>query len=359
MKRTNTAKWMEKQQRWQINVQKDGVRKSFYSGTPGRTGQREANKKADLWLDEGVENPRAKVAEMYEKYLDEVKKETSVRNHSNKVQRWMCYIEPVIGVRMVSAIGDADIKEVLDIAFSRRHLAKKTLMNIRSDMTAFIKFCRRSKVTSYVPDDVSIPAAAQVVGKKILQPQDLQKLFTSDETLYRGKIIKDPYIQAYRFQALTGLRPGEILGLKPEDYVAGYVYIRRSITVDGIVTAGKNRNAARAVALQPLAEEIVQKQLQATPGCEHIFDILNERHYRHMLKRYCKYNGVADIVPYALRHTFVSVAKHQPEGTVKSVVGHSKNMDTFGVYGHFFEGEDREIANALGQDFAQILNCKK
>ena len=103
----------------------------------------------------------------------------------------------------------------------------------------------------------------------------------------------------------------------------------------------------------------MQKQLQAVPEFEHIFGILNVRHYRHMLKRYCKYNGIADIVPYALRHTFVSVAKHQPEGTVKSVVGHSKNMDTFGVYGHFFGGEDREIANALGQDFAQILNCKK
>lgn len=41
-KRTNTAKWMENQRRWQINVQKDGVRRSFTSSKPGRTGQREA-----------------------------------------------------------------------------------------------------------------------------------------------------------------------------------------------------------------------------------------------------------------------------------------------------------------------------
>ena len=68
MKRTNTAKWMEKQQRWQINVQKDGVRKSFYSGTPGRTGQREANRKADLWLDEDIKNQNAKVNQIYLEY---------------------------------------------------------------------------------------------------------------------------------------------------------------------------------------------------------------------------------------------------------------------------------------------------
>ena len=49
-KRTNTAQWEEKYQRWRIAVQKDGVRKQFYSSTPGRTGQREANAKADRWL---------------------------------------------------------------------------------------------------------------------------------------------------------------------------------------------------------------------------------------------------------------------------------------------------------------------
>ena len=41
--------------------QKDGLRKTFYSSTPGRTGQREANAKADAWLDENVINTRLNV----------------------------------------------------------------------------------------------------------------------------------------------------------------------------------------------------------------------------------------------------------------------------------------------------------
>ena len=45
-KRTNTAVWLEKHERWQINVQKDGIRKTFTSSIPGRNGQREANRKA-------------------------------------------------------------------------------------------------------------------------------------------------------------------------------------------------------------------------------------------------------------------------------------------------------------------------
>lgn len=51
-KRTNTAAWNGKL--WRVAVQKDGVRKYFYSSTPGRTGQREANAKADAWLDGGI-----------------------------------------------------------------------------------------------------------------------------------------------------------------------------------------------------------------------------------------------------------------------------------------------------------------
>lgn len=61
-KRTNTAVWSDKYKRWQVNVQQDGKRRSFYSSTPGRKGQREANAKADAWLDNGIENTSTRVA---------------------------------------------------------------------------------------------------------------------------------------------------------------------------------------------------------------------------------------------------------------------------------------------------------
>ena len=61
-KRTNTAFWVEKEKRWCIAVQKNGTRKRFYSSTPGRTGQREANAKADAWLDDSIRDGRKKVS---------------------------------------------------------------------------------------------------------------------------------------------------------------------------------------------------------------------------------------------------------------------------------------------------------
>ena len=44
------AYWMEKYNRWQIVAYRCGVRRSFYSGKPGKLGKHEAEAKADKWL---------------------------------------------------------------------------------------------------------------------------------------------------------------------------------------------------------------------------------------------------------------------------------------------------------------------
>ena len=140
MKRTNTARWDEAKQYWKINVQRDGVRKSFYSGKPGRTGQREANKKADLWLDEGVENQKIKVDAAYKKYLEKVKSTTSAGNFRPVESRYINHIKPIIGMRTVSALDDADLQQIIDTAFTKHKLSKKTLNSLRGDLKAFLKF---------------------------------------------------------------------------------------------------------------------------------------------------------------------------------------------------------------------------
>ena len=78
--RTNTAQWLPNQNRWQIKVQKDGVRRTFTSSKPGRTGQREANRKADEWLDEGIANTTKRCSEVWKEYMISVAGTTSCRS---------------------------------------------------------------------------------------------------------------------------------------------------------------------------------------------------------------------------------------------------------------------------------------
>ena len=90
--RTNSAKWTGT--RWRIDVQKDGTRKSFYSSKPGRTGQREANAKADKWLETGVAPTSMRVDAVWELYLKDVRATTGTSNYDRTYKNGKNYILP-------------------------------------------------------------------------------------------------------------------------------------------------------------------------------------------------------------------------------------------------------------------------
>lgn len=355
MKRTNTAKWIESAGRWQINVQKDGKRKTFTSAKPGRTGQREANKKADDWLEQGLQTRGMKVERAYLEYLERARKVSGISNYRPKESRWRTWIEPEIGHRRLESLTQQQVQAVLDNAKSAGR-SRKTLKNLYGDLTAFFRFSRNSGYTTFVPDALKIPEGTPKPQKKILQPDGLKKLFESDKTLYRRKEIVDPDINAYRLYVLTGLRPGELIGLQWADVKKDCIQVKRSINIYGEKTTGKNDNAIRAVQLSQRAREVLDTQRKITGKQKSVFCINSEHTlYKHWGK-YCDYNGIQYVSLYELRHTFVSIASGLPEGQVKSIVGHSRNMDTFGIYGHTVDGQGREIASALDSAFDDVLD---
>ena len=197
MKRTNTAQWIESRGRWQINVQKDGIRKTFTSSTPGRTGQREANAKADAWLDDGVGNTKIKVRQAAEQYIESLKLTTS-KSHWIKYE---CFfknqINPYIGNVRVENINEQHLQDVIDRSYGTG-LAKKTLMNLRACLVAFIKYCRKNKLTTLLPEGLTIPKDAKVGEKQILQPAHLKVLFADNMTTYRNKPKLTPTLNIYR-----------------------------------------------------------------------------------------------------------------------------------------------------------------
>lgn len=343
-KRTTTAVWLDKHSRWQIKVQKDGIRKTFYSSKPGRTGQREANAKADKWLDDGITPSGERVKAVYEAFQNESKGTLSTTEYKHIDTVGRIWVFPYIGTKKVTDLTDGDIQKILDKAASLGR-SKKTIQDINGIINKFLKWCRRNKKTTYRPDDVHIPASARLKGKTVLQPNDLNILMTVDTTLYKGKRIKDEYIHAYRFQVLTGLRPGELRGLRVEDVTGDMALIKRSINVFGEETRGKNENAVRGFVMSELALQELNAQLAEYPGKSgFIFELPSPTAYRERWQKYCESNSMTKTTPYELRYTFVSVAKTLPEGEIKQLVGHSQSMDTFGIYGHALQGESSRIA---------------
>jgi integrase len=365
-RRTNTAVWLPNYRRWQIKVQKDCIRKTFTSYTPGRNGQRECNKKADDWLDNNIVNAKIKVSKAFEDYLAGLKMTTSKSSWSQYESFYRNYFQS-IGNKKVENLTEHDFQHILNIAYSAG-LAKKTLMNMKGCMTQFVKYCRSCKYTSLLLEDLKIAKGAKVKEKKVLKPSDLMILFQSTETHRYNLPVFDMFVYAYRFQVITGLRPGELIGLKWTDIQDNKVTLQRAINVNGEITTGKNENALRAFELTETAKETLQNQRAMLTKDKiespYVFpdkygNPMLERTYLVNWKKFQEHNKMsASITLYMLRHTFVSMVKTLPEGYLKGLVGHSKDMDTFGIYGHEFADENKQVANMVQNIINDIIKSE-
>ena len=295
-----------------------------------------------------------RVEDVYKLWLDGLKQTTSAGNWEPVESRWRIWVLPLIGKKRVNALTDADLQTIVNKAHAAGK-SRKTLSSLAGDLRAFCKFYGKAKLSTYLPEDVQIPAGARLKGKKVLQPDDLVKLFSIDTTLYRGKRVHDDFIHAYRFEVLTGLRPGELLGLRWADIKGSTVNLSRAINVKGIETRGKNENAVRSFVLSDVAKAVLEAQRAITGHCKSVFCLETERRYYRRWKVYCAANDLQPVSLYELRHTFVSVVKTLPAGEVKELVGHSEDMDTFGVYSHALTGEDIATAQAVNAVFLKLL----
>lgn len=365
MKRTNTAKWDEKRGHWRIAVQKDGIRKNFYSSTKGRNGQREANAKADAWLDDGIESQLVKVSAAWDMYIDSLAASTSTQHCNNYRSYGRNYILPAIGKKRLSDVSEQDLQDIINGAYKRANLAYKTLISLRGCLAQFIKYSRKKRLCALAIDELTIPKAAKRPEKGILQPDQIKKLMECDNTLYRGEARPEPYVHAFRFQLLTGLRPGELLALQRGDIKDGVLTIHRSVNRLGEITAGKNQNARRSFALTQQAQKVLKDHhsMIAQLGivspwifCDSYGRITKLHTYYEKWLRYRDYNHISDtITPYELRHTFISLSQTLPTEYVKRMVGHSASMDTYGVYGHAVDGDLIAAADMLSDVFGGIL----
>lgn len=185
---------------------------------------------------------------------------------------------------------------------------------------------------------------------------------TVDTTLYKGKRVKvkDEYIHAYRFEVLTGLRPGELRGLRVEDVEGNRISIKRSINVYGEETKGKNENAIRSFVMSDMALKEIKAQFREYPSKSgFVFELPSPTAYRERWQKYCASNGITKTTPYELRHSFVSIVKTLPIGVVKGLVGHSESMDTLGIYAHTLTGEDADTAHEVNGVFLRLLEGGK
>lgn len=345
-----TAKWDGK--RWRIRITENGRTRSFSTTTPGRKGRAELEERVRK---ESTITTRAKFGEAWERYIRELGYLTGPEHVRNVESIYRNYLSELTNRYLV----EITVYEYQDLIFKARKkngelLAKKTYNNIKTTLVSFSKFCVRAGLLDKPLSELQVPRDAKKVGKVILQPDQIRRLF--------NEFNNEWYIDLWRWLLLTGCRPGEAFGLKWKDIHDGVVTISRAYNYQGRMTEGKNENARRTFAINSILAKVLDDQKNRTwrldsefVFCNHEGKAARQSDARHSWDRIAdELNTLAS--PYSLRHTFIShMANILPEQVLKSIVGHSTSMDTYGVYKHAVNGEAEQAAEQTGAAFIKLI----
>ena len=369
-----TPTWQKSSKRWRLSAQRNGERKWFYSSIPGRRGQRECEDKAVKRLSADPNSPTADplVADVYAEWVQETLETTSANQARDHESFGRLYILPSLGKLHVSGLkNEQQLQKIINGALKAgaqgKGLAKKTLTTLKGVLCAFVKYGRKRGLTTLHPENLVVPRRARGSDKKILQPADLRKLFSCDYTRPRySRERLEWFIHAFRLQVLTGMRPGEVLGLSPEDITGKTIRVQRSWSTRGEWTDGKNMNAHRTLPITSHIRTEINAQIETLrqaglAGSHCLFPVedgepASHRTYRKHLITYCAFNDMTIVSPYELHHTFISLNSFLPVEAVKQVAGHSQAMDAFGVYGHDVNGRTEQIAGMLDKVMREVLD---
>ena len=348
------AVWMEKEKRWSLRCQVDGVQKRFTSSRPGIAGKKEVMKKYRAFMyGETYEN--LLFSEAWARFLEYIiDKNGKTESYINLEKYGRLYILPRLQKRMLNTCGLSDFQQCISKA--RRTsggtapLSRRTLRNLKATIMQFVHFAVANGYMEPLRGQLYIPAAAPSTERVILQPDDIARLFDGP--------ANDWYINIFRFALVTGLRTGEVLGIQSGDIKNNVLTINRAINCRNQITEGKNKNARRRIYLNKIARRIInENQFRngrlATPWifCSKTGGPLSQSTLRNAWLKIAEERQLPGC-PYSLRHTFISLLKNEmPEAMLKSIVGHSASMDTYGIYGHVVNGEMEAASRIIDINF--------
>ena len=224
--------------------------------------------------------------------------------------------------------------------------------NILTTARSFVSWARRRHL--WQGDPLECPRFKTRSAKiKPLSPSETQLIMTYSPY---------PYRDYFQFALLTGVRTGEALGLRFEDFdlEEGIIAIRRALTCGQVVTTKTAAGERDLPLLRPL-REIYHRRVQGNEAGSPWFfysnragHIISRRAITRAWKATLQAFNISPRPLYATRHTFASLAIAAGEDPlwVAKVLGHSRPDQLFLKYASHLVGikEDGEkiIKLAMG-----------
>lgn len=354
-----TPVWIDKEKRWSLRCQVKGIQRRFTSSRPGISGKKEVLKKYRAFMF-GETYETLIFSEAWDRFLDYIiDKNGKTESYINLEKYGRLYILPRLQKKMLNTLGLSDFQACISKARrtsgGNAPLSRRTLRNLKATIMQFIHFAVNNGYMDPLRGQLYIPAAAPSTERVILQPSDISRLFA-------GSSSDNWYINIFRFALVTGLRTGEVLGIQNGDIKDNVLTINRAINCRNVITEGKNPNARRRIYLNKIARQIISENqfrngrlLTPWVFCSKTGGPLSQSTLRNAWLKLAAERNLPGC-PYSLRHTFISLLKNEmPEAMLKSIVGHSASMDTYGIYGHVVNGEMEQASRIIDINFERFM----
>lgn len=279
------------------------------------------------------------------------------------------HFKPALGGLLLRDITPRLLQQYYNYKAESEGLAPKTIVNLNLFLHKALSFAVNE---GYIQSN---PAEAINLSRG-MKPQI--EILTRDEQV---QLMRGSYQHRYgvfvRLVLFTGLRLGELLGLRWEDvdFRSGVIHIRRTLnrlnktkrpenpganTTEIVIQTPKSQNSLRTVPLLPAvvtdlqAWAAVQKQDQLEAGANYVNSgyivtnpyggFIEPRTFKKYYDQILGLSGLRHFTFHALRHTFASRAIEQgmDAKTLSMILGHYSVSFTLDTYTHVLDQHKHE-----------------
>ena len=231
-------------------------------------------------------------------------------------------------------------------------LSPKTVRNINQVISSAMHLAIQQHLIAQDPTDgCALPKT---------EHREMQTLSADQLAAFLLEAKHSGVFEMYYIELATGLRRGELLGLKWEDigFDNRTLRVRRQVgRINGEVREAplKTKNAYRTISLGADAIGVLRQQREKQPSSSYVFPgptggPIAPDSVLHMLHRVLDRAGLPEIRFHDLRHTFATLALQNGVDvkTVSGMLGHFSAGFTLDTYAHVTTAAQRQAAETMG-----------
>ena len=342
--------------------------KAIYRNVLGRT-QAEARAKLKQAIEEAkiVDQTKAKkytVGEWMDVWFENYAK-VKVRPSSHQTYRGYIdnHIKPNIGKIPLSKLTSLELQkfykkllssgrvERIESEKQSKGLSPKTVRNLHQIIASAMKLAREQKLIAVDPTDgCALPK---------VEHREMKTLPVEQLASFLREAKESGVFELYYVELATGLRRGELLGLKWEDLDLDRdnLRVKRQVArINGEVVEAplKTKNAYRTLPLAKDTVDVLNQQKKKVGASPWVFPgptggPMSPDSVLHMLHRVLKRAGLPRVRFHDLRHTFATLALQNGVDvkTVSGMLGHYSAGFTLDTYAHVTTSAQRQAAEAM------------